>query len=85
MTQAGLQAQVTRRMMEAVIQEAYEVAHAEGIELEPTTWQEYRKDLFERLIPATAAHHPSMLQESLGNLLRPVGSNPSEGSHGGSR
>jgi len=58
-----LESKPTRRLMEQVIEEAYELAQAEGIHLEPPTAGAYRAELFERLIPLTAAHHPSMLQD----------------------
>lgn len=51
------------RMMRAVIEEAYRVAKARGIPLEPATASAYLELLFGRLIPDTAAHRPSMLQD----------------------
>ena len=52
-----------RRMMGAIIEEAYRVAAAHRIPLEPSTAQAYLELLFARLIPDTAAHHPSMLYD----------------------
>jgi len=54
---------VGRRLMRAVIDEAYQVAAASKIALEPATAQAYQELLFTRLIPQTAAHHSSMLQD----------------------
>ena len=55
--------ELARRMMEEIIQEAYRVAAARQIRLEPSTAQAYLELLFIRLIPDTAAHHSSMLQD----------------------
>jgi 2-dehydropantoate 2-reductase len=52
-----------RQLMAAVIHEAFAVAHAEGISLDWTSPEAYRKTLFDRLIPSTASHFPSMLQD----------------------
>ena len=52
-----------RRIMEAVVEEAYQVAAAKAVALEPPTAEAYRTLLFTRLIPATAAHQSSMLQD----------------------
>ena len=52
-----------RRMMGQVIDEAYRVAAAHKIPLEPATADAYRELLFTRLIPDTAAHRSSMLQD----------------------
>ena len=51
------------RIMEAVIEEAYRAADARHIALKPATAQAYRELLFGRLIPDTAAHQSSMLQD----------------------
>ncbi len=58
-----LETEETRRIMKQVAREAYEVAQAEKLELEPSSPDAYVEELFSRLIPATAAHHPSMLQD----------------------
>ncbi len=58
-----LEMDITRRLMRAVIDEAYQVAAASKIALEPATAQAYQELLFTRLIPQTAAHHSSMLQD----------------------
>ncbi|PIQ83517.1 MAG: 2-dehydropantoate 2-reductase [Candidatus Omnitrophica bacterium CG11_big_fil_rev_8_21_14_0_20_63_9] len=52
-----------RIIMEGVIEEAYQVASAHGVRLEPAGAEAYRKLLFKRLIPDTAAHRSSMLQD----------------------
>ena len=53
----------TRRIMREVVEEAYRVAAAEKLPLDPPTPASYTEDLFGRLIPMTAAHYPSMLQD----------------------
>ena len=53
----------TRRLMRGIIEEAYRVAGAAGVRLEPATAAAYAELLVSRLIPDTAAHHPSMLQD----------------------
>ena len=58
-----LEQDATRRVMEAVIEEAYRVAAAHRIPLVPSTAEAYRERLFTRLIPDTAAHQSSMLQD----------------------
>lgn len=54
---------VVVRVMDAVIEEAYHVGAARQVELRPSTAQTYRELLFTRLIPDTAAHQSSMLQD----------------------
>ena len=58
-----LEQRVTRQMMQSVIEEAYRVTAAHRITLEPSTAQAYCALLFERLIPTTAVHRSSMLQD----------------------
>ncbi|MBI3616430.1 MAG: 2-dehydropantoate 2-reductase [Candidatus Omnitrophica bacterium] len=58
-----LETEATRHLMRGVVKESYQVGRAEGMDLAPSTAEEYSKELFDRLIPATAAHHPSMLQD----------------------
>jgi len=58
-----LEHETTRRLMAAVIEEAYRVAAAHRIKLKPATAKAYRELLFTRLIPDTAAHQSSMLQD----------------------
>ena len=50
-------------MMRAIIEEAYRVAAALQIRLEPSTPEAYCERFFLRLIPDTAAHRASMLQD----------------------
>lgn len=54
---------VTPRVMRAIIEEAYQVAKAQRIALEPSTAAAYTELLFTKLIPATASHRASMLQD----------------------
>jgi 2-dehydropantoate 2-reductase len=49
--------------MEAVVRECYAVGLKKGIRLEPVDADAYLKLLKETLIPRTAGHHPSMLQD----------------------
>ena len=58
-----LETDVTLTLMRQVVTEAYTSANAEGITLDPPTAEGYLDLLFTRLIPDTAAHHPSMLQD----------------------
>jgi 2-dehydropantoate 2-reductase len=50
-------------LMRAIIHEAYAAAATHGVRLEPATSDAYTELLFSRLIPETAAHHSSMLQD----------------------
>lgn len=53
----------TKGLMDAIIQEAFEVIKAHEI---PTFWSspdEYRKHFYQRLIPPTREHYPSMLED----------------------
>lgn len=55
----------TRTLMDRVINEIFELLNAIG---QDTFWPDadaYRKDFYEQLVPATAAHHSSMLQDIL--------------------
>lgn len=52
----------TRRLMREMLREAFEVASAKGIRLE-YTWEEYYEYLLENLLPPTAKHISSMLQD----------------------
>ena len=49
--------------MKAIIEEAYRVAAACGVRLEPSEAGAYLELLFARLIPDTAGHRSSMLQD----------------------
>ena len=51
------------RLMRAVIEEAYAVAGAHGVSLDPTTPAGYAELLFGHLIPQTGAHRSSMLRD----------------------
>lgn len=53
----------TRKIMDAVIDEAFAVASAEGVTLRWAAAREYREEFYGRLVPATAAHRSSMLQD----------------------
>lgn len=53
----------TRELMSAIINEIYLVARAKGIPLQHPTAPVYFKHFLERLVPPTAAHHPSMWQD----------------------
>lgn len=53
----------TRADMEAVVRECYVVGAAAGVALDPPTADSYLERLIGTLIPVTAAHLPSMLQD----------------------
>jgi 2-dehydropantoate 2-reductase len=53
----------TRELMTVLIAEMYEVAQARGVRLLHPTAQDYCRHFFTDLVPPTAAHHPSMLQD----------------------
>lgn len=53
----------TRELMDRILEEAFEVIKANAI---PTFWhsvEDYKKHFYERLIPPTADHYPSMLYD----------------------
>jgi len=58
-----LESDATRTLIRLVIEEAYQVAKLQKIALDPPTAEGYQTLLFERLIPDTATHHASMLQD----------------------
>ena len=53
----------TRAVMDAVIDEAFGVARAAGVALAWGTPMEYRQTFYGRLVPSTADHRSSMLQD----------------------
>ncbi|HID43376.1 MAG TPA: 2-dehydropantoate 2-reductase [Archaeoglobaceae archaeon] len=53
----------TREIMDRVIDEIYEVGKKMGVKFEPETAVEYRQLFYSKLIPVTAEHHASMLQD----------------------
>ena len=53
----------TRELMSDIIEEIYQVAAAKQIPLQHPSAPEYFQHFLERLVPPTAAHHPSMLQD----------------------
>lgn len=62
---ALLQHPTAPRMMRAVVEEGYRVAAAQRIALLPASAEAFVTLLFTRLIPETASHHSSMLQDLL--------------------
>ncbi len=58
-----LERDVCRRLMRQIIEEVYRVAAARRLVLDPPTAEEYGTLLLTTLIPNTAAHHASMLQD----------------------
>jgi 2-dehydropantoate 2-reductase len=58
-----LEQPTAQRLIVRIVEEAYGVATAHGVRLEPATAAAYRDLLFTRLIPDTAAHQSSMLQD----------------------
>ncbi len=57
----------TREIMRMIVEEIFRVANARDVALFWNQPREYIDLLFGRLIPATAQHHPSMLQDILRN------------------
>jgi 2-dehydropantoate 2-reductase len=53
----------TREIMNRIIREIFEVAKAHGIELFWNSAEEYIEHFYKKLIPPTAEHYPSMLQD----------------------
>ena len=53
----------SRALMDASIDEAFAVAGAEGVPLPWASAAEYRREFYGRLVPATADHRSSMLQD----------------------
>ena len=53
----------SRAIMDAVIDEAFAVATIEGAELPWRNANDYRSEFYNRLVPATYHHRPSMLQD----------------------
>lgn len=53
----------TRDLMRTLINEMYAVAAAAGIDLQHPTPAAYFQHFLEKLVPPTAGHHPSMLQD----------------------
>ncbi|MCX5749457.1 MAG: ketopantoate reductase family protein [Candidatus Saganbacteria bacterium] len=60
---ALIETEYTRDIMRRIVAEIYAVAQKKGIELELKTKEEYIKILFNRLIPMTSSHKPSMLRD----------------------
>jgi 2-dehydropantoate 2-reductase len=58
-----LEHESARELMKEIITEAFAVARKGGVTLDWSSPEEYVKVLFEKLIPPTAAHFPSMLQD----------------------
>jgi 2-dehydropantoate 2-reductase len=53
----------SRALMDAVIDEAFAVARAEGVALPWQRAEDYRSEFYGRLVPATYHHRSSMLQD----------------------
>ncbi|GIW43186.1 MAG: 2-dehydropantoate 2-reductase [Candidatus Binatia bacterium] len=53
----------TRAVMNLIIAEAFEVARAEGVPLQWGSAAEYQEHFYQRLVPPTANHRSSMLQD----------------------
>ncbi len=53
----------THDLMNKIIQEAFAVTKAHGIELFWETAEDYLQAFYETMIPPTAAHFPSMLRD----------------------
>ena len=53
----------TKAIMDDVIEEAFRVALADGAKFPWSTADDYRREFYDRLVPATYHHRPSMLQD----------------------
>jgi len=53
----------TKEIMGNVIEEIFNVARAKNVSHDWKSPEEYKKLLYEELIPKTFEHHPSMLQD----------------------
>jgi len=53
----------TRLLMKKIVAEIYRVVRRQRVKLLQRTDADYTELLFKKLIPATYAHHPSMLQD----------------------
>jgi len=53
----------TREWMKAIVRECYAVGTKKGVALDPLTPEAYIEQLIKKLIPSTASHIPSMLQD----------------------
>jgi 2-dehydropantoate 2-reductase len=53
----------TREIMDCVIAEIFAVAAATGVEMLWKEPEEYRKLFYEKLVPPTASHYPSMMRD----------------------
>ncbi|HIO41456.1 MAG TPA: 2-dehydropantoate 2-reductase [Aquifex sp.] len=64
-TNYGTLAQIpeTRELMNSIIREIFAVAKAKGIDLFWNDAEEYIEHFYKNLIPPTAGHYPSMLQD----------------------
>jgi len=64
-TNYGTLAQIgeTREIMNRIIDEIFKVAEAKGVGLFWSSAEKYKEHFYKRLIPPTADHYPSMLQD----------------------
>lgn len=53
----------TRRIMQNIIREIFEVIHAKGVQLSYNTWKDYYDFFMEKQLPPTSEHHSSMFQD----------------------
>ncbi|MFO7968408.1 MAG: ketopantoate reductase family protein [Archaeoglobaceae archaeon] len=53
----------TTEIMDKVIEEIYQVGGELKVDFEPLTAEEYKDQFYSKLVPATAEHHASMLQD----------------------
>ncbi len=58
-----LESGYTKDVMRRIVSEIYQIAEKKGVPLEQPTKEEYIKVLFNKLIPLTSSHRPSMLQD----------------------
>lgn len=55
--------ELTRAIMEEVIKEVYKVARRARVDLKPSSADRYMKLFYDKLVPRTYHHHPSMLHD----------------------
>lgn len=53
----------SRRLMNAIIDEIFQVARAQGVPLRWSSATEYQRHFYEKLVPPTAKHYPSMYHD----------------------
>ena len=63
----------TRAMMDAIVTEIWDVMHASGFQAHWETVETYLEVFYEKLIPSTASHRSSMLQDTQAKKRTEIG------------